>query len=482
MRYRIFPSIGIARLGGDPDFFLGPEVPTAGPGDLQVDGSVVATANFKDATKTKLRKQGARFHVFESLDGAAWQAADLPAGSTIGWTVELVNKKSAVNRPVRPPSNPTAIVVDAANQSMVIDGGTQRISTANQSSAPFVGIYRTSVPGGPDFQKQVNLGQLKTDVQGRLIVLGGNGVSEAPPGFPIGDSFYDNPKWHDDVADGPITAQIQIPGQPSVEAEGGAWVIVAPPDYAPSINGVVTLYDVIRQVGISSFGLPEIVTPSYDLHIEPIIRRVRHLRFVHADPLWSDSRLNSPKLRSTAVADRSFRAGVRTDIVNAVANRLGDFTYREFQSAILDQWVAGTFDATPAAPSSGVTSDGLTRAALEGGVGQGFFPGIEGGIIVTNPGIYLIPFDFRFDHTKVSAGDITALMAQPWQADFLKCSGGWWPTQRPDIAPQRDGSMANWQDGIVDHQDMVDKVQRMGVIAQTGPEAFFETGRADPHS
>jgi hypothetical protein len=39
MRYRIFPAIGIARLGEDDNFFLGPERPGAGPGDLQADGT-----------------------------------------------------------------------------------------------------------------------------------------------------------------------------------------------------------------------------------------------------------------------------------------------------------------------------------------------------------------------------------------------------------------------------------------------------------
>jgi L-Lysine epsilon oxidase N-terminal len=69
MRYRIFPAIGIARLGEDDNFFLGPERPGAGPGELQPDGSVAPVVKYKDATRTKIRKQGARFHLFESGDG-----------------------------------------------------------------------------------------------------------------------------------------------------------------------------------------------------------------------------------------------------------------------------------------------------------------------------------------------------------------------------------------------------------------------------
>ena len=66
--YRIFPSIGVARLGADGDFFVGPEMPGGGPTEATSDESIVPVTRFKDNTRTKIRKQGARFHLFESRD------------------------------------------------------------------------------------------------------------------------------------------------------------------------------------------------------------------------------------------------------------------------------------------------------------------------------------------------------------------------------------------------------------------------------
>jgi hypothetical protein len=114
------------------------------------------------------------------------------------------------------------------------------------------------------------------------------------------------------------------------------------------------------------------------------------------------------------------------------------------------------------------TPNSLTRAALQGAVGQGFFPGIEAGRITTDPTVYLQPFDFRIG-TDLEAGDLTAFMAQPWQADFLKCSGNWWPSQRPDLAPQPDGTFLLWQRPVSDeqHEKLIKLVKRFGMITVT---------------
>ena len=78
----------------------------------------------------------------------------------------------------------------------------------------------------------------------------------------------------------------------------------------------------------------------------------------------------------------------------------------------------------------------------------------------------------------MKAGDLTALMAQPWQADFLKCHTEWWPTQRPDLAPQANGTSKSWSRGVPTHQGMVDNASRLGYILQNGSqESFLETDR-----
>ncbi len=492
MRYRIFPSIGIARLGEDENFFLGPERPGDRQGDLKPDGSITPVTKFKDASRTKIRKQGARFHIFESEDGNEWRPANLPATALVTWTVSLVNKKSAVTRPLKPPTAAMRPEVPAANQSMVIDGGTKQIAGPNATSARFVGPYSTTAPDGSPFNANVELGFLRTDNQGRLIVLGGKGESRAPAGVPIGGaggtSYYRNPKWYDDVADGPVTAEIKLtPTDAPVAAEQGAWVVVAPPDYAPGIECVVTLYDVIRQVGISELGLAAPGPPSFDLDIAPIINRVRRLQFVHDHAAWSDLRLNSPKLRSKAAADQPLRSGVKDLVLTTESVFKGHelpsgppFRLRAFQKKFLNDWVAGNFDDTPAVAGPALTANGLTRAALDSAAGQGFCPGIEAGILLLDKSIYSSPFDFRVNHAPVKAGDLTALMAQPWQADFLKCNTEWWPAQRPDLAPQSNGDVEEWIRGADGHKLLVERHARLGVVAQQGAAEVFVEVERDP--
>ena len=35
---------------------------------------------------------------------------------------------------------------------------------------------------------------------------------------------------------------------------------------------------------------------------------------------------------------------------------------------------------------------------------------------------------------KLGPGDITQMMALPWQADLYECEDIWWPSHRPDFA------------------------------------------------
>jgi hypothetical protein len=109
-----------------------------------------------------------------------------------------------------------------------------------------------------------------------------------------------------------------------------------------------------------------------------------------------------------------------------------------------------TSDWPPTPPVTTITSDGLTRAALENCVGAAFFPGIEaGGIARSTPVVVKQITDlafvepFRLDQTQVAAGDVTLGMARPWQGDFMLCTGpesqtavdsdvtSWWPAGRP---------------------------------------------------
>lgn len=482
-RYKIFPPIGFARIGHDDDFFFGPEVPGQGPIEAKTGAPVT---RFKNADKKRIRKQAARFRLFQSDDGVAWTPAALPPGATVEWSVTFENRKAAVNRPAEPPTSATRPVINAAMASMHIKAEKGVVSGPDAVGAPLEGVF---VSGA--FNAHVKLGGLRTDAEQNLVVLGGDGVSGAPPNTPIGASYYRNPNWFDDVADGPVTASVRLaPGADSIEAEGGAWVVVGPPDYAPGVGGIVTLYDVIRQVGIDSLGLPAPAgQPSFDLDIAPIIQRARRHRFVHDDGNWSQPALSNPNLRSKATEHAALRAQARDIVLNVedileghTAPAGPSYRLRKHQKDALAAWVAGNFDDTPASFGNTLTPEGLTRAALEGAVGQGFCPGIEAGIIVLDPTLYLRPFDFRIDQANVKAGDITALMAQPWQADFLKCDTEWWPSQRPDIAPQAGDpdDLRDWVRGARNHQLLVERFERLGFIVQQGANEVFVEAERDP--
>lgn len=485
MKYKIYPPVGIARLGGHDQFFIGPEIPGVGPKEIQTDDSETAVTTFKDASKKNIKKQGIRFHLFESDDGETYRPANLPGGTVVTWKVTLANKKSAVVRPANPPITPQRPQLQNNSQGLLIDGGTKTISGTKTTSEKFVGRFQSIGPDGQPYSVDVELGQLRTDAKGRLIVLAGKGFSSAAPHTPLGASYYRNPGWHDDVSDGPVTADIRLPDGTHAQAENGAWVIVAPPDYAPGINCIVTLFDIIRQVGIDHHHLQDPAEVKFDRDIAPMIERTRRLRWVHDNTNWSNEKLVSSDLRNTDQAFAALRRDVRKIILNTEGILQGHtdpsgppWRLRQWQKTVLQRWVDGDFDGTVLGADANVTADGLTRAALDGAAGQGFCPGIEAGIIVLDPTLYLEPFDFRINHNGLEAGDLTALMAQPWQADFLKCDTVWWPSQRPDLAPQTNGTFKPWVRGVQDHSGMVRDGSRLGfVVEQNGNEVFFESDR-----
>ena len=122
---------------------------------------------------------------------------------------------------------------------LIIDPGPQRISGANQAMSTLRGKFMKTI--------DVQLGDLLTDAAGRLIVLGGHGQSQSLPSSTLED-FADNDGWCDDAADGPVRATVRLHGSAAPIAADPAWVIVAPPDFAPAIENVVTLYDAVYNV------------------------------------------------------------------------------------------------------------------------------------------------------------------------------------------------------------------------------------------
>ena len=122
----------------------------------------------------------------------------------------------------------------STDSSLIIDPGPRSVSTAGERQVFDTGRFRaTTVP----------LGEIAMEPDGRLLVLGGHGCSGSDPLQPRLDikigHFADNENWYDDIADGPVTATIELAD--GAVALATAWVIVGPPDFAPGIANLITL-------------------------------------------------------------------------------------------------------------------------------------------------------------------------------------------------------------------------------------------------
>jgi hypothetical protein len=243
---KIHPAIGIARVGNSPaGYFFAPE--TLHPGPLE------APECYRD-TEGNLARQAVRFRVYgygRGPDGREFVVSELTkATASIRWTVHVANAKaawyaSATGRPADIPEagadqftlrNPG---VDRSR--LVIDPGPRTVSGDDPPNlaVPLEGrLCRTPAC----------LGEIRADSEGRLVFLGGRGaILEASATVPgVGEVAVPG----DDISDGPVDAEVRIKGGDFVPCQG-AWVLTAPPAYAPQIRAVRTLYDLLQDVAIA---------------------------------------------------------------------------------------------------------------------------------------------------------------------------------------------------------------------------------------
>lgn len=488
--YKIHPAIGIARLGNSPDdFFISPELVGQQPNPA---------GGFKDA-QCRVKRQAAKFRVFAHHDDGSVTELDASVAD-ISWTVHLVNKKAA--NPARGNSGSAA--------SLTIDPGPRTVDGPNQRKLFDTGVI--TLPSAP--ATTVPLGEVRTDGKNHLLVLGGFGNSASPTATGIGD-FWKNPGWYDDIADGPVTATIKIHSDGSTPPVAGSWVIVAPPKFAPHQDNVMTLYDRVLDTMITAGLVPAPTTTSYTNDIYPILQRARDIRWVinlgsptamtWPDPVTSDA-LRTAIFNSLKVPPGFPATGGDMPVLNPpdtgddpggpLTDRLTPTQYAHMQRWSLNNYAQDW--SGPPAPQAAITPDGLDRAALEACAGGSFYPGIEaGGLPQTSgaseyPGL---PADsrpiinsahyveaFRLNHGAVSAGDITAAMALPWQADFYYCANNWWPVPRPDQVTRGGVLNQGWIDGVVGSApEMVTKWNQLGFVVRQGTQ-HIEVARCSTSS
>ncbi|TAD91995.1 MAG: catalase [Alphaproteobacteria bacterium] len=437
VRARIHPGIGIARMGdAKTAFYIGPEVEQPLP---------LPPGAYRDESGA-LKRQAARFRIY-GYNAAGQVVAELtPQSADIEWTVHVANRKAewyqfqaALDIPEAasmtvPLRNPDVKGADRAE--LAIDAGPVSIAGVNTSGPAYAfdkGKFKTT---------PVSLGEAQTDDSGRLLVLGGLGVSASPSGAPVYNpdvptSFNNADDWYDDIADGPVDASVRINGQ-SIPCEG-AWVVVAPPNYGPDIIGWRTMGDMLLDVYTEAgwIGMPETVSFTKDIY--PVLQRLTNLQWVNAGfaamfgaggPFNFENPALIAKL-ATAGADGEAYHELRRTIFNcfrphppgdantrpwpwlygdaygsfsdtAPNNNLGLSNVRQ---AILQRWVKGDFvndwdpaatvphtlAAVPLAEQPGM----LDRAAVHFCLADAFHPGCELTWPMRHATLYTAPYRIR---------------------------------------------------------------------------------------
>jgi hypothetical protein len=528
--YKIHPAIGAARIGNSAEYYLAPEAAGGLPLDPKTGNPIyggpgVPPQNIYHDASGALKKQAARFKVF-AYDNAnpADSGTRVAVGTTkingktvtgIEWTVYLANKKAswfqfeqltgsgmegdagyngnnANNKKGNPlrfnialgTTDDPATIADPNRQQLILDPGPRTVSGANAPAQDF----SIASKGLQPFDI-TTLGQILTDADGNLIVLGGQGSSGTTDKIEI-TTYANNNGWFDDVSDGPVSAALVLDDGSKVPVDIPAWVICGPPKYAPELINLVTLYDTMYDVFVQSFGLnPGLFNngfqtsyqPNRAAEIVPVLSRPNLYQYVAIIPPFgrtthgSLAQLSSAQFKQRVQAmlrgpDKKNTKGLMPYLAGdnpistlQVSNYL---TLTATQYFVLSQFANGVFsDAAPPPQGEGIALD---QASLQNCVGGAFCPGIEMTWISRNTTIYTpLPANpslsdaFRIRHKDLGAaglsltngadndysaglepGDITKYMAQPWQADFNECSDQnvpgpdgpllwWWPVQRP---------------------------------------------------
>lgn len=268
----IYPPIGVSRIGNSNEYFLSSDLPGIPPDPK---------GGFKDSMG-RVKKQVARFRIYAfNKEGEVLQEIIQTKETSIEWRVHVANIKSAwyqFNNALDLVGSAIPSVLrnksEENREELIINPGTRTITGKNQQGEAY------QFNSGTFYKKNVPLGEIRTDEDGRLLFFGGNGDSASKDNKPA-ITFANNEGWHDDTCDGTIRAKVVINGQ-EFEAKP-AMVAVTPPDFGPGLYGVVTMNDVVQDLFIREMNFPN---PSakeirFWTHIYPILERMTNTQWVN---------------------------------------------------------------------------------------------------------------------------------------------------------------------------------------------------------
>lgn len=299
--YKIYPAIGIARVGDSTDeFYLAPaqlgQMPIKCGADgipaVDKDGNYKTITSFKDSSQA-VKRQAAQFKVYytnsdgkevplvvkDEKNNIPGTIVSGPTGSgeliDIVWTVHLANKKASWYE-----FHETAgehgydkdhklrnadITNEKDRRRLIIDPGPQTI-WGKSGKAEFAKgknpLYAQTFP--PDDIKPFainTLGEIFTNSENTLTVLGGHGCSgSTKTSFPKPSitAYANNDGWFDDTSDGPVTAKLAYYNEEAeqvryIEVYHSSWVVVGYPRFAPEIPDLITMNDVVFDLSIKNF-------------------------------------------------------------------------------------------------------------------------------------------------------------------------------------------------------------------------------------
>ncbi len=440
------------------------------------DSTTITSGDLRD-NEGKLKKQAARFKIYQYEDGSqlsypSGSGTEVVIGSTVNgktvhdiiWTVHLANKKAncweideAANEgiklyengqtpPIRNPAFPPSSDPADVNrlEKLVVDAGPRAIKASNTTTIKFdnqitpnywdteteqiteIPYYPTSFPASSGSQNQYDqasepityLGEMLTEKNGRLVVLGGFGKacgfnnngnpnSNAPLYLDV-----DNNNWLDDTSDGPVTATLVLKDGNNYSyynIEGSAWVVATDPAYAPQTLNAISLWDDVYNTWLENYNLqPEIYSGSqYQQGFAPYFQE-------DVFPVLSAAHL---QMWNTNLPDKAIQAhkniyklpeqAPKFDILSFVRNpndsnqiedgsplmplSLGDaaksfLTVTTTQYFFLEQWVANK--CVGAKEKKLGPGEFLDKAILVNCLGGRFSPGIDLTFIVRDPELY----------------------------------------------------------------------------------------------
>ncbi|WP_103070433.1 LodA/GoxA family CTQ-dependent oxidase [Aquimarina sediminis] len=293
----IYPPIGISRIGNSPEHFLASDLPGV---------SEVPKGGYKDS-KGRIKKEVARFRVY-GFNSAGEVIKELTHNETnsIEWRVEVANLKAAWyefnnaldlgQKYAIPSIRRNSNVVNGYREQLAIKPSLKTISGINTNTPTIVPANKNdehnqlleeyqyddnySFDDGKFYGKNVDLGHLQTDPEGRLLFFAGDGGAESTDNMPI-TTFANNNGWHDDTCDGVIRATVKIDGK-EFEAKP-AMVAVTPPNFGQGLYGVVTMNDVVQNLFIEEMNYPNPSEKGVEFwrDIYPVLERMTNTQWVN---------------------------------------------------------------------------------------------------------------------------------------------------------------------------------------------------------